>query len=124
MNEAIKNQDNIKKEPPRRKYIIAAVILCIFAGCMYMILAYNAETKRREGEAIIRREVAFWVLHKDPNDLTEEDFATLTFANIGYGNKIYDLKPLEKFTSLQSLFFADESFRDDAPPLPKPVIPK
>jgi hypothetical protein len=120
----MQKQGEHQKKPSRRRYIIPAVILCIFAGCMYMILAYNAETKRREGEAIIRSEVAFWVLHKDPNDLTEKDFATLTYANIGYGNNIYDLKPLEKFTCLQSLFFGDESFRDDAPPLPKPIIPK
>ena len=61
-----------------RKYIIAAVIifLCIFAGLIYRTMTW--ESKPDPASERIIREAVSTILNKDPNELTDEDFARIT----------------------------------------------
>lgn len=104
-NEA--EQNVTYKKPSRRKYIIAAcIILCVIAGYVYWVMTYthvNYESQK-QSEIIIRK-IAAKQLNKDPNELTDEDFATINELAIE-DSEITDIKLLDKFTNLQKLFIS------------------
>ena len=91
-----------KKKPFRLKYIIPAVLflLLIIAVFVYALLTYESQTDPAS-EKVIRQ----WVsseLNKDPNDLTDEDFAKITKLRL-FSSELSDIKLVEKFTNLESL---------------------
>ena len=128
MKDVIEKERKPKKKPARRKYIIAAVIifLCIFSGLIYRAITWTPEDSEstRRSEAIIRIAAAK-KLHKDPNDITDEDFAQFEFVLFSSKStatattdlkslavqvkELSDIKYLEKFTNLQKLSFVDIS---------------
>jgi hypothetical protein len=100
-------------KPSRRKYIIAAIIALLIITALVFIWFNREQKPDPDSEAIIRR-LAAEQLHKDPNDLTNEDFAKITkftLCNIvgTWPNSavhyfdMCDIKLLEKFTNLQNL---------------------
>ena len=114
-------QERIKKSS-HRKYLIAGVVILLLIT-LALVLFVFIQTRRPdpESEKIIR-EAAAAQLGKDPNSLTDEDFAKITELSIGdrtqtilamyddgdwlkYAyNKLADIKLLRKFTNLQTLY--------------------
>jgi len=107
-------EQNIKdKKSSKRKYIIAAfvIFLCIFAGLTYRAMTWEPKPDP-ESERVIRR-FAAEQLNKDPNELTDTDFAKITtfsFSEINANGapvltnkEITDIKLLGKFINLQDL---------------------
>ena len=77
----MQNQRNSQKKTSRKKCIIAAVsiiLLCVIAGLTYRASTWtrvDSESKKAS-EAIIRQAAAKQI-SKDPNNLTDEDFAKI-----------------------------------------------
>ena len=123
----MKNQNDSQKKPSRRKYIIAAVIiLCILAGYIYKVVTWTPidSDAQKASEAIIRQAVAIQ-LNKDPNKLTDNDFAQITKLDLGTGQRVgrvilyrkpgqelTDIRILEKFTNLQELNLSSIKYPD------------
>ncbi len=112
-------QNMIEKNTSRRKYIIAAICVVLFMIVALVVAALNNKSKPDpESEKIIREEAAK-KLNKDPNELTDEDYAIFNSVSINaYGGPsplddlsfldipvyvLSDIKLLEKFTNLQTL---------------------
>lgn len=112
-------QINPEKKPSRRKYIIPAfIILCILAGYIYKVITW--ESKPDPASEKIIRQIAAKQLYKEPNELSDEDFAKITilkteskgsvkfegeykdFIDNTWGN-LSEIKLLEKFTNLREL---------------------
>jgi internalin A len=90
------------KKPTRRKYIFAAVIifLSIFAGLIYMVM--TSEQKSDPASEKVIREAVGKQLNKDPNSLSDEDFAIITYFEIT-NKELSDIRMLTKFRNLQNL---------------------
>ena len=84
-----------KKKPALKKYILAAVIifLCIFAGYIYKVITW--EPKSDPASEVIIRRFAAKELNKNPNKLTDKDFARVTELSIDH-QKLYDIKNCSK----------------------------
>lgn len=129
MEESSENVIENKKKAARRKYIIAAgfVLLCIIVGYFFKVMTWQSESQKAS-ETIIRQVVAKQ-LNKDPNYLTNEDFAKITKlkiieSEIGPGSavllknvEISDIKFLKIFTNLESLDLTSITY-------PQVTIPK
>ncbi|MEJ2647634.1 MAG: leucine-rich repeat domain-containing protein [Sedimentisphaerales bacterium] len=120
MEEPSETVKDIKKKSTHRKYIIPAVgILLLIAASLVFIYFTQGQKSDPASEKIIRQAAARQI-NKDPNKLTEEDFAGITEfrlmdiipAGRGPGGveliryKIIDLSDiriLENFTNLQKL---------------------
>jgi Leucine-rich repeat (LRR) protein len=117
MNNTETLQTDIRKSS-RRKYIIAAVALLLLLTpvVVFMLLRSGYD---QASEAAIRKAAAVQ-LGKEPNELTETDFAQVTELNIGAAqtiisllnpaasisysnNELADIRLLAKFTNLQKL---------------------
>ena len=113
---------NNNKKPSQRRYIIAGGLLLIFAVYLYTVLTYKAKSDP-ESEKIIRQ-IAASQLNKDPNELTDEDFAQITEFDLSEYRiwprnplkSISDIKLLEKFTNLQALILAGLKLPQKATP--------
>ena len=117
---------NIQKKPSRRKYIFAAgfILLLIIAALVFSMFQKEQESDP-ESERIIQKAVAKY-LKKEPNDLTNEDYANIKdiwidtdvrFIHIGMdiqyvedpaflgipAIELSDTKLFEKFTNLRVL---------------------
>ena len=105
----IQEQNENKKKNPYRKYIFTIVFLLLLLTIVsiYMLLSYNPAPDKAS-EMIIRQQAARTV-GKDPNDLTNDDFETISFIYI-QGKELCDIKLLEKFTNLQELELYDIHF--------------
>ncbi len=107
-------QSNPEKKPSRKKYLIPAVIiLCILAGLIYRAITWESKPDPAS-EKIIRQAAAAQLTTDtnnpiDPNTLTDEDFVKITELRIEY-HELSDIKLLEKFTNLQTLFLFNIRF--------------
>ena len=75
----MQKQSSSQKKPSRRKYIIPAVIiLCILVGYIYLVVTWTpADSESKKASDAVIRQIAAVQLNKDPNDLTDEDFAQI-----------------------------------------------
>ena len=91
------------KKPARRKYIIAAVFIVMLVTGTFAAAIIRWEQKSgQESEKIIRQIVAE-ALNKDPNELTDEDFAKITFLTLRE-QELSDIKLLKKFINVKQLY--------------------
>ena len=91
-----------EKKQSRRKYIIAAVILLLIITFALVLNWFNKEQKPDPvSESIIRAEAAVQ-LNKDPNKLTDEDFARITELRLDRV-ELVEIELLKKFMNLQLL---------------------
>jgi Leucine-rich repeat (LRR) protein len=118
MNESIE-QTNIQKKSSRRRYIIAAGFILLLIIVVLVFSLFQTEPKPDPASEKLIREAVAIQLNKDPNELTEEDFAKIkTFIPSGVSafppfqngisysfeiREISDIKLLEKFTNLEEL---------------------
>ncbi|MBN1974207.1 MAG: hypothetical protein JW787_11245 [Sedimentisphaerales bacterium] len=112
-NETEKNVT--KKKPSRQKYIIASVCFALFVIVALVEAIFDQEPKPDpDSEKVIRLAAAEQLrfqakIEKEPNDLTDEDFAKITNFYLQQC-EIADLKFLDKFINLKSLAFIDVQF--------------
>ncbi len=123
----METEQNMKeKKSSKRKYLIAAVCVVLFAIVALVVASLNQEQKPDpESERVIRQFAARRLyeetgLKKEPNDLVNEDFTKINeisiIPNIGSYNSFYwtagsklkfgelsDITLLEKFINLQEL---------------------
>jgi hypothetical protein len=107
-------------KPSRRKYIIAAGFILLLIISVMVFSIFQTEPKSDPESEKIIREIVSKQLNKDPNSLTDDDFAKITefsFAEIRHtGNPGYrgtlimymakelsDIKLLKKFINLHVL---------------------
>ena len=102
-DEDTSKSDNNKK-PLGRKCLIAAsaFLFLICAVCLYSMLSYESKMDPASKAVIIQ--VAAIQLNKDPNELTAEDFASITKLQI-INQQLHDIKAIEKFPNLEELHF-------------------
>ena len=113
---------NNNKKPSRRKKIIAGGLLFIFAAYLYTVLTYEPKSDP-ESEKIIRQ-IAASQLNKDPNELTDKDFAQITEFDLSEYRiwprnpliSVSDIILLEKFTNLHTLNLAGLKLTQKAAP--------
>lgn len=86
------------------RYTIAAVVLLLIISSLVYIWLTQEKLKPDPASEKIIRESAASILNKDPNELTDEDFAKLTEFYL-FAFELSDIKLLEKFTNLKSLDF-------------------
>ncbi len=92
-----------EKKPSKRKYIIASVCLTLLIiGALVFSWFTQEESKPDQESAKIILEIAAKTLNKDVNDLTNEDFASITNLSI-FGKELCDITAIEKFTNLKEL---------------------
>jgi len=122
----------IKKKQFRRKYIFAAVTLLLLITASLVFIYFTQKQKPDPAsEAVIRAEAAAQ-LYKDPNELTDDDFAQFTEFSFGISRTIgqprriegsgrnakvivrelSDISLFEKFTNLQRLTLANIGYTD------------
>jgi Leucine-rich repeat (LRR) protein len=111
----MKEKEKIQNTQSRWKNKITFVflILCV-SVFIFWVLMWEPKPDTAS-EAIIRKAAA-QQLHKEPNDLTDEDFAKITNLYI-QGDFLKNIKLLEKFINLQEL-------RINGYPFPENEIPK
>ena len=114
--------ETIKKKSSHRRYIIApVVILLLITSALVLFVFIEAQKNDPASENIIRQAAAAQ-LGKDTNSLTDEDFAKIIELSIGErtetifamydeensltyaDNKLSDIRLLEKFTNLKTLY--------------------
>ncbi len=121
MNSNQTEQSKIKKTSSR-KYRIAAIVILLLITSALVLFVFTQTRKPDPASEKIIREAAAAQLGKDPNELTDEDFAKITELSIGdrsqtifamydeegsfkYAyNKLADIRLLRKFTNLQTLY--------------------
>ncbi len=116
--EEIPEIGKVQKKASHWKYIIAAAVLllCIFAGLIYRVITWTpVDSESRKASETNIRMAAAKELKKDPNDLTDTDFAKISVIYISR-IELSDIKLLEKFINLKELNFYDISY-------PKAKIP-
>ncbi len=112
-----------------RKYIIAAgcVVLLVVVALAAAIFRWNqkidqaSERAIREAAAVMYNNNKTNLSKKDPNELTDADFKSLTEfvfppTPIDHFVGLSDIKLLEKFTSLESLNISGTRYPDNAIP--------
>lgn len=105
---------NIKgKNLSKRKYILGAVFLLLLLTPVLVFVMFNSKSDPASEKII--REIAAEQLGKNPNDLTNEDFAKIATLSLN-GEELFDIKLLEKFTNLKVLEFHKINFPDDKVP--------
>ncbi|MBN1974731.1 MAG: hypothetical protein JW787_13915 [Sedimentisphaerales bacterium] len=122
------NQNHDKKSTCRR-YIIAAIIfLFLIMFAITSILFRQTQKTDPLSEKVIR-EAAAKILNKDPNDLTDKDFARIKILHFGelqpktgifpksvfMYKELTDITTLEKFTNLQKLSLCNIRIRKNIP---------
>ena len=96
----------------RRKIIISsAILLLLLISVLVLLIRHDYKTA---SEAVIRRAAAMQ-LNKDPNELTDADFASIKSLYTFNGQELCNIKLLEKFTSLEELNISGITF----PEIPK-----
>ena len=131
----LQEAENTKRHFSARRYILAAgFILLLVTSALVIVVLTQVSKPDAASEAIIR-EAAAAQLDKDPNELTDDDFAKITELSIGektqtiismydsggsieYAyNRLSDIRLLRKFTNLQILYLGSVS-------VPEQKIPK
>ncbi len=124
----MKNDEKIitQKKTSQRKYILMAgiVVLLIISA---LVFSFLQKPKPDQASEYLIRQLAAKELNKDPNELTDEDFAGIKEFEIGsivnsYGSgvvddykELSDIKLLEKFTGLQELSLLIRFPQEDIP---------
>ena len=103
MNKTLKNKSSNKK------YIVAAVSILLLIAAALVFIYFTQEQKSDPASEKIIREAAAKQLNKDPNELTDKDFANITKFAIRT-QELDDIKLLEKFTNLQNLTLTNIKF--------------
>ncbi len=93
------NSDKETKKRACRKYIGIILLILLIAAFAFFILILRTIYPPAD-ETLIRQEVAK-ILNKDPNDLTNKDFAQITKLTLKGITR--DIKLLKKFKNLQEL---------------------
>jgi Leucine-rich repeat (LRR) protein len=110
--------NNTVKKPSRKRYVFAAVLAVLLISALVYV-GFNQEPKPDPASERIIRKVVAAQLNKDPNDLTNEDFAKITAFNINgtsinnqeqfmyippwVRTELTDIRLLKKFTNLELL---------------------
>ena len=103
----MKNNDINTKIKRSHKRFVAPVIfvpLLFFVFFMAFILILRMNYSSRSD--IVIRIAAAGILNKEPNDLTNEDFKTITALDLS-GKELKDITLLRKFTNLEELYMAN-----------------
>jgi len=116
----LEKQADIQKEPPHRlrhwwRYFIASAIIPLLITAALLFIYFTQEQKADPTSARIIREVVAQRLHTNPNELTNEDFASITTFRLK-NIKLCDVKLLEKFTNLQELEMSSLRYPESAIP--------
>ena len=99
------------KQTPKTYLIAFTIFFCILAGLIYRAMTWNTvdSDSKKQSDVIIRRRVAE-TLGKDPNDLTELDFAQLEELTFMISRthpfppyKLSDISMLKQFTNMEEL---------------------
>ncbi|MBN1973471.1 MAG: leucine-rich repeat domain-containing protein [Sedimentisphaerales bacterium] len=93
--------ETLKKKLYHRKYIIAATVFLLISGALFVSFL-KWEPKPDPASDKIIREAAAEQLGKDPNELTDEDFARIEVLNLS-NSKIINISLLDKFVNLREL---------------------
>ena len=114
----MQKQSDLQQKLSFWKYIISAMIL-MFTVCLYLMLTYNQfNSNSRIASNVFIRQAAAQTLNKFPKDVTKEDITEITRLVI-QDKKISDIKPIIKYTNLQTLILRRISFREQE--IPKPI---
>jgi Leucine-rich repeat (LRR) protein len=105
-----------RKKPSWRKYILVAVFLALLITASLVYIYFTREQVPDPASENIIRQAAAKQLKKDPNELTELDFAKVIGLYLT-GKKLKDIYFLEKFPHLEALYM-------EAVYLPEKDIPK
>ena len=110
MNDTMKKQYDVKKNPSHRRYIFAVISILLLIAASLVFIYFKQEQKSDPDSEKMIREAAARQLRKDPNELTESDFAQIKELSFSIHRRIEDLpyqlsdiRMLKKFTSLQKL---------------------
>jgi hypothetical protein len=104
-NETNRNQSDSHKKSLHLKYIISAVILLLVIAALIFSF-FNWEQKPDPASERVIREAAAEQLKKDPNDLTDEDFAQIEEIFL-FNKNICDFRLLNQFVNLRILSISD-----------------
>jgi len=96
-------QNITEKKMSRWKYKLAAILILIFIMSALFLSWFYQESRPDPASAKIIREVAAKQLAKDPNDLTDDDFAKITEIHFQQ-LQLSDIKLLKKFTNIRGLY--------------------
>ena len=107
----LKSENNNKA--PRLKYKISIVVLLLIV-ITAIVFIFIEQNKPDAASAAVIRNAAAMQLGKDPNELTDEDFASMTMLRIK-SQELCDIKLIKKFPNLETLFFVE---------IKSPKIPK
>jgi Leucine-rich repeat (LRR) protein len=100
MNGMVEKRSDTKKKPSYKKYTLAAVVVLLLITPIFVFMMLKSGTDPASEKVI--REAAAAELRKDPNELTDDDFAKITTLFIN-GNNICNIQLLEKFINLKEL---------------------
>ncbi len=135
MNGTSEIKEDIKKKPSRNlrpewKYIIPAAALVLIIAALVFIYFMQEQKPDLASEKIIR-EAAARQLSKDPNELTDEDFAKITELSLSSEDTIKseyleltNIKIITKFANLQVLKLKDVWYPESAVPKWKMFLAK
>ena len=117
MNNNEMEQGKIKKAPGR-KFIITAVVLLILITPIINFIYLKSRPDPASEKAI--REAAAFHYNKDPNVLTNKDFATMTELTISNNTKFINFASQYDFSeNAQSfIYMPDTSYKPSNPPHP------
>lgn len=122
MKDETEKQNDMQKKPSHRRYITAAVVILLLITSALVLFVFTQTRKPDPASERIIREAAAAQIGKDPNSLTDTDFAKITELGVGdrsqtifamydeggsfkYAyNKLADIGLLRKFTNLQTLY--------------------
>ncbi len=113
-------ETNTQQKSSHRKYIISTVVILLLITFALVLFVFTQTRKPDPASEKIIREAAAAHLDKDPNELTDADFARITEISFGApqtiiplfnveepikytNNELTDIRLLEKFTNLQKL---------------------
>ena len=116
VNEETLQKQTYKNKPSRRKYIIAAGIILLLITPVLVFIFLSQNQKPDPASEKIIRGIAAVQLNKNPNDLNDEDFATITELTI-ITRELSDIRILKKFINLQKLYLISIRFPEDKIPI-------
>jgi hypothetical protein len=103
----------IKKKFSQRKYIIASAFLLIIAALVFIY--FTQEQKPDPVSEKVIREITALQHNKDPNELTDEDFARIVEIDLS-NKKLSNIRLLEKFFNLRDLSLNNTIFPENEIP--------
>ena len=118
------NDDEIiQKKCFRLKRKMAAVVCAIFLAAGLATVFFLLKSSYHSDSDIVIMQAAAKQLNKDPNELTNDDFAQITQLNLS-GKELSDIRLLEKFINLQGLYMSGVKVPNSALPKWKLILKK